>query len=249
MILKFPEKVEQTNENMSLWKEFIDYWTEQNHRSKKQRWETQPTFDVSRRFKRWIASNKKNATTSDKKKWYDEDSVASFKTIEDKGGDKESYVDLILEDKRKRYYLNAEDAISLVGVKTKQLTKEIFFPGIGLVQKTNIKGPFIMKDHERSLINRRPSVNLRPLPEGKNKKSTLSKKYLKDNFNERKEKNIIEISISKYGKYCTIFSFAEIIREKISKEKRGKSLASFIRTIESKAKEKNKTTIEYLKSL
>lgn len=248
MKLIFPTTVIQTNENISHWKEFVDYWTETNPRSKKQRWETQPTFDTSRRFKRWIKNNKDTKIT-DNKKWYNEDSVASFKTIQDKGGIKEAYVDLILDDKKKRFYLNNEDSISLISIKNKQLIKEIFFPGVGIVKKQNINGPFILKDHEKSIINKRPIKNLVKLSNGKSKELSGSKKYLKENFSERKNNNIIENSIIKYGKYSTIFSFAEILRSKLPKNKREKSLASFLRILESKAKEKNKTTVEYIKLL
>lgn len=53
------------------WQNFILYWTEQSSNWKKEKWEMQKTFDVQRRFHKWLDnSNKWNANlNSNKKSW------------------------------------------------------------------------------------------------------------------------------------------------------------------------------------
>jgi len=51
---------------------FASYWTESNTDSGKQRWQFEKTFDVVRRFRRWLANNKEWKSKSGKKyKSYD----------------------------------------------------------------------------------------------------------------------------------------------------------------------------------
>ena len=56
---EFESKVSLFDYDTKLKIEFCDYWTEQNQKGTKMRFEMQKTFDINLRLKRWINNNQK----------------------------------------------------------------------------------------------------------------------------------------------------------------------------------------------
>ena len=57
---KILEEYEISNEEFdSIWKNFVSYWTESNKSMTKIKWELETTFDISRRFYRFLNNNEK----------------------------------------------------------------------------------------------------------------------------------------------------------------------------------------------
>lgn len=50
-----------TEESMKQFaRDFFQYWTEKSENGKKERWEKEKTFDISKRFHRWLKNENKN---------------------------------------------------------------------------------------------------------------------------------------------------------------------------------------------
>lgn len=61
MVNRGEQKTSQLVKNIE---DFISYWTEANYNTGKQRWQTQPTFDVQRRLNTWMRNTSKFNSTN-----------------------------------------------------------------------------------------------------------------------------------------------------------------------------------------
>ena len=67
--LKFKNDISLLEYDVTVKKEFADYWTEQNPSKTKMRFEMEKTFDIKRRLKRWVDNSTKwNKSTTTKSK-------------------------------------------------------------------------------------------------------------------------------------------------------------------------------------